>query len=181
MSLIADLPSQIHTRSGIFVDPLNLKVEDIRIEDIAHHLGNQCRFSGATSEFYSVAQHSVLASRIVAPEFAYDALMHDSAEAYLQDMARPLKNDPRFGQTYRGAEARAERVIAEALGVRFPMPPEVKKADEIMLVTEARDLMHGTKGWSHFTDVEPLPDTIKPWSPSRARREFLKRYERLAP
>lgn len=181
MALLPNLPSTIHTRSGLFVDPLDLRVEDIRIEDIAHHLGNQCRFSGAVVEFYSVAQHCVLASKIVEPEFAYDALLHDAAEAYLQDMARPLKNDPRFGQPYRGAEARAEKVIGEALGVRFPMPPEVKQADEIMLVTEARDLMHGTKDWKHFTDVKPLPETLVSWSPKRARREFMSRYERLKP
>jgi hypothetical protein len=176
---VIKMPSTIHVRSGLMVNPLDLRTEDVRIEDIAHALGNQCRFSGHTREFYSVAEHSVRASRIVAPEFAYDALMHDAAEAYLQDMARPLKNEPRFGQAYRGAEARVERVIGEALGVTFPMPVEVKAADEIMLVTEARDLMHGTEGWSHFTDVEPLPDPITPWSPKRARREFIEAFDRI--
>jgi 5'-nucleotidase len=179
-SKIVSMPSTIHLRSGRMVNPLDLQVEDIDIEDIAHALGNQCRFSGHTREFYSVAEHSVRASYIVDPEFAYDALLHDAAEAYLQDMARPLKNEPRFGQAYRGAEARAEKVIGEALGVTFPMPPQVKAADEIMLVTEARDLMHGTSEWTHYTDVEPEPIAISPWSPRMARRKFLARYNTLA-
>jgi hypothetical protein len=174
-----DMPSTIHVHSGIMVNPLALAVEDVRIEDIGHALSNQCRFSGHTAEFYSVAEHSVRASMIVAEEFALDALLHDAAEAYLQDMARPLKNDARFGQAYRGAEARVERVIAEALNVRLPMTIEVREADEIMLVTEARDLMHGTAGWSHFTDIEPLERSIVPWTPRKARRRFFARYEML--
>lgn len=171
----------IHTFTGRLVNPLDLQPEDIDIRDIAHALARQCRFSGATKDFYSVAQHSVICSRIVEAGFEFSALMHDASEAYLQDVARPLKIHPSFGQSYRGAEKRAEKVIAGVFGTDWPMPPEVKDADNLALVTEARDLMHGTDNWSDFyRSITPLPDVIKAWTPPRAEREFLKRFAALA-
>lgn len=170
----------IHTYTARLVDPLNLQPEDIDILDIAHALARQCRFSGHTKEFYSVAQHSVICSKIVAKGFEFTALMHDASEAYLQDVARPLKIHPSFGQSYRGAEKRAEKVIAGVFGTEFPMPPEVKDADNIALVTEARDLMHGTNNWTPFYQaIDPLPTPIQAWTPKRAEREFLARFDKL--
>jgi hypothetical protein len=58
----AHIPSYITMFSGAHVDPLDLKVEDILIEDIAHHLSNQCRWSVAPSFHYSVAQHAYYCS-----------------------------------------------------------------------------------------------------------------------
>jgi hypothetical protein len=121
----------------------------------------------------------VLCSRIVAPGFEWDALHHDDAEYLLQDMAKPLKNHPVLGAAYRQVEAQIEQVIGPVLGVCFPHPPEVKEADIIMLVTEARDGMHGTDDWENYRDVEPLAQHIKPWSPRRSRREFMLRYKAL--
>lgn len=172
--------SCIHTFTGRMVDPLDLQPEDVCIEDIAHHLANQCRFSGAVKKFYSVADHSIICSYLVAPELALDALLHDAAECYLQDMARPLKHDPRFGQAYRGAEKRAEKVIAEVFGTQYPIPDEVYVADNIALVTEARDLMHGTDNWSDsYKEIKPLPDPLVPLSPAKAEEKFLKRFYAL--
>lgn len=178
MSEIGSMPSLIHTYTGRMIDPLDLKPEDVDIRDIAHHLSNQCRFSGAPREFYGVGQHSVLVSRVVPAKDAFDALMHDAAEYVLQDMARPLKLHPTLGQAYRAAERRAQKVILGVFGLG-PEPPSVKIADKLVLVTEARDLMHGVEEWGYYQDTEPLPQRITPWSPRRAEREFLKRFEKL--
>ena len=177
---IERMPSTIHTYTGRMVDPLALQPDDVDIEDIAHALANQCRFSGHVRAFYSVAQHAVLVSRIVPPEYAWDALHHDDAEYVLQDMAKPLKNHPTLGQAYRGAEKRVERVIGDVFGVTFPVPEVVKRADITLLVTEARDLMHGTSKWAVYHDEQPAEFTITPWSPRRAKQKFLARYDELA-
>jgi 5'-deoxynucleotidase YfbR-like HD superfamily hydrolase len=83
--------SFIQTLSGKRFDYINSTADDVDIEDIANALSNICRFAGHVPEFYSVAQHSVLCSQIVPPEFAFEALMHDAAEAYCQDIPQPLK------------------------------------------------------------------------------------------
>lgn len=173
------IPSYITMFSGAHVDPLDLRPEDILVEDIAHHLSNQCRWSGGTRYHYSVAQHSYYCSLIVPSPFAYDALHHDDAEAYLQDMAKPLKNNRTLGQAYRGAEQRIERVIREALGVTFPFPDPVKQADLAMLIAEAEQLVHGRKHWSYYHEIEAADIEIKKWTPEKAEKKWLARHAEL--
>lgn len=175
------IPSKITMFSGRHVDPLDLQVEDIDLADIAHHLSNQCRWSGATKHHYSVAQHAYYCSTIVPSEQAFDALHHDDAETYLQDMAKPLKNHETLGQAYRGAEKRIEKIIGEAFGVRFPVSPEVKEADLLMLCAEADQLVHGRKHWTYYHDLPAAEIVIPKWTPEKAERKFLARHEQLKP
>jgi len=43
--------------------PLDPRLSEITLEDIARSLSMQCRWNGHCKEFYSVAQHCVLVSR----------------------------------------------------------------------------------------------------------------------
>lgn len=174
--------------TGRYVNPLDLKVDDIDIGDIAHHLANQCRFSGATYAPYSVAQHAVLVTRFLRDageslDTQFVGLMHDASEAYLQDVARPLKEDPYFGKAYRGAENRAEKVVAEAFGYELPFPEIIKVADMILLATERRDLMPypDESEWAVLDGVVPMEDGIQPWTFRRAKSNFLDEFARTAP
>lgn len=161
---------------GDYATPLDLQPEQINIESIAHALSNQCRYSGHTREFYSVAEHCVHCVRVLkdeSVEVRYAALLHDAAEAYLQDVARPLKEDPYFGKAYRGAEQRAEKVLSEVLGFIYPFPDAVKRADVMMLAAERRDLMHPNGKWAILEGVEVPEFSIPAWSPRKARDRFL--------
>jgi len=166
----------IQLYSGIDFYFLEPTPDKILIEDIAHTLSLLCRFGGHCREFYSVAEHSVRASNIVAPEHAFEALMHDATEAYLVDMPRPIKH---VLQGYRDIEHNLDRVIREKYGLPPEMSKEVHLADNIMLATERRDLMPETvTPWMWLP--EPYGSTIKPMSPKEAQEVFIQRYKELA-
>jgi hypothetical protein len=169
------MPPRITMYSGAHVNPLDLQPEDILLEDIAHHLAMQVRWTGAVKWHYSVAQHAWICSYLVPKEDAYDALHHDDPEAYLQDMSKPLKVDANLGRAYRAAERRIEKVIAPVLGVDFGKE-SVHTVDVEVLCAEANQLVHGYAHWGYYQDVIPAPITIKKWTPERAEREFLKRH-----
>jgi uncharacterized protein len=141
--LLVSTPDAIFTFSGIFIRPLEPDPAAIRIEDIAHALSNQCRWTGHTSRFYSVAEHSLGVSRLVPDHLALSALLHDASEAYLADLARPIKKAAGLGEVYLEVEAGLEHAIAERFGtLADPLGHElIKAADEDMLWAEAKLLL----------------------------------------
>src|ERR1700678_969484 len=122
----------INTFTGKKLFPLNPREEDICIEDIAHALSNICRFTGHVLNFYSVAQHSVLVSYLCNAENALWGLLHDSQEFACQDISSPLKKTPEFA-SYRVMEANFQKVICQKFGLSEQEPPDVKKADLLLL------------------------------------------------
>lgn len=169
----------MQTFSGVQFWPLDPRPEEILIEDIAHSLSNQCRYAGHCTQFYSVAQHSVMVSRIVPPQFAKWGLLHDAAEAYLVDLPRPLKRFSPLGNVYMPIEARLMMCVCERFGLPYAEPPEVKDADNVLLMTEKRDLMPNCPAkWREV--AESLAGKIVPWSPEDAEQEFLCLWAELA-
>ena len=108
----------IQTYTGKCFTPLDPKPEDICAEDIAHHLSNLCRFSGAVNDFYSVAEHSVrcfwYAREVLSPgppsPLHLAVLLHDAAEAYIIDLPRPIKMHEDL-RLYREAEERIHEAV----------------------------------------------------------------------
>lgn len=182
----------IQTYTGKAFDLLAPETHMVCIEDIAHHLALINRFTGATAEPYSVAQHSVLVSLVVPQELALAGLLHDAAEAYVTDVSRPLKEAMRLidrgahGATrtaYDALSHRVERVIGERFGVELvSMDQRIKDADMRMLATERVHLHHSApKTWDW--NAEPVnlkPYQIRPWRWRVAERAFLARFEELA-
>jgi hypothetical protein len=68
---------------------------------------------------------------------ALAALMHDSAEAYVSDMTRPLKD--LVGENYKQYERIAHQAICHRFNLCPIDPPSVTTADLQLLVTERRD------------------------------------------
>lgn len=165
------------TWSGRKVDYANPLPEQICIQDIATALSRECRYAGHASHFYSVAQHSVLCSRIVPPELAIEALLHDASEAYLKDIPSPLKA---LLPDYKVIEARFERAIREHFELPELHSQSVKEADNILLVTEIRDLFLPGR-ILHKTPIaaEPMKGRIWPLAPETAKDQFLERFNFL--
>jgi uncharacterized protein len=150
--------------------PLDPRAEDIDPVDIIISLSRQCRFTGHTKYFYSVAQHSVLVARQLPEHLKLWGLLHDASEAYLVDVPRPLKKLPGF-EAYREAEARVMACVCERFGIAVEQPREVTLADHRMLATEARDLMPDKPtAWNWMP--EPYEQVIDPWPHHKAARVF---------
>jgi hypothetical protein len=162
--------SFILTFSGRKFFPLDPRAEDVCIEDIAHHLAQVCRFTGACWVAYTVAEHSVRVARLLPPRLSLYGLLHDAGEAYLADVARPVKDSfPAF----RKAEEGIMRVVHEAFGME-PLTRDdartIALADDVLLATEARDLMPRDGFWDRLPT--PLQETIEPWTHRKAEEEF---------
>lgn len=155
--------------------PLNPITEDIDIIDIAHALSNKCRYTGHTSKFYSVAQHSVLLALVVSDEYKLEALLHDATEAYLPDIASPIKE---HFNGFKEIEERLHVAIADRFNLLWPLPREIKRLDKKILRDEKWVLMH-SQGRFLFGSTDRVGIPIVPWSPVDAEKEFLNAYDRL--
>lgn len=161
------------THSGVRFDLVDPQPDMINLIDISHGLSNECRYSGQCHSFYSVAQHSVLASEIVPAEFALEALLHDASEAYLKDIPRPLK---KLLPDYRAIEQRVEAVIRKHFGLPAEKSHPVSEADYILLATERRDLMPAsTVEWPDLYGIRALDRQIRAVNSHRAKAMFMLR------
>ena len=158
---------------------LDPRAEDVDIEDIAHSLSMLCRFNGHCNEFYSVAQHSVFVSELVKPQEALAGLLHDSPEAYLGDIARPIK---KFLPGIEEIENELEKVIFKYFNIDNYDKKEISHADNIALFTEMRDLMNEPpEMWKEFEYYLPLlpKNKIIPLTSKESKKLFLERFEEL--
>jgi hypothetical protein len=174
-----DPNGSITTYSGVRFWPLLPNPADIRIEDIAHALSNQCRFAGHAREFYSVAEHCVCVSQVCRPEHALWGLLHDASEAYLSDVPAPMKELPQF-EAYRAAERSLQGTIAVRFGLSTEQPRSVTEADRAVLGIEIRDLLRPTGGRQPGRPPQNSKLTIaNPWQPRVAKARFLTRFREL--
>lgn len=163
------------------------------IEDIAHALSHLCRFGGHTSEFYSVAQHSWVVSRILeytpgtTPQQWLLGLMHDATEAYMVDVPTPLK---RVLPDYERRETGLYELIAGQMNLPHMDPKgltaaAIKRADREALVMEAARLIPGglvfpVSGDSGYRrDDHLISPGFECWDPKLAKAVFLNRWEWL--
>jgi hypothetical protein len=119
-----NIPSMIKTASGLRVDPLNPRKENVKLNDVLAALGRQIRYNGHVD--YSVRDHTLVMYKIFKTLYREPVeyiqqipkdgqlgqistaqvlrdlmgiliLTHDMPEAYIGDMVQPLKqNMPEF-------------------------------------------------------------------------------------
>ena len=181
--------TSIQTYTGREFFPLDPQPEHIDSLDIAHALSLKCRYTGHCAWFYSVAQHSVVLCDYVR-EIGLStldqqwALMHDASEAYLPDVARPIKDDlPGF----RAIEDRVMSAVAERYQLPLPMPVAIHKLDRLAYWRERLTLMKDVdwfRGHPQFMPVSEKVQALMPlpqWTWERARQEWWDRFWLLFP
>jgi uncharacterized protein len=108
---------------------------------IAHSLAQQCRFTGHCRKFYSVAEHSVLVSRIMEDLQLGDpmeGLMHDAVESVIADIARPAKQ---LLKDYKALDKALDASMRKAFGLCETMSKGCIHADALALKLEAAALL----------------------------------------
>lgn len=167
---------------GKLADLNNLTHEDMDIRVIGKSLSKLCRFGGHTDKFYSVAQHSVLVSKLLPPSLAFAGLMHDSSEAFVMDMPKPIK---RCMPDYEELELNVMSQIVAKYDLLDTMDnPQIKHADMTALCTEMVNLFPADKIRESYPwiDQYDIPSgTLHAMTPLQAEAHFIARFKEVAP
>lgn len=156
--------------SGKYVNPLALTEDDITIEDIGHHLSMVNRYTGGAPFPLSVAQHSVWVSENVGDDLDLQlaGLLHDAPEAFINDLASPVKHSPQMA-AYRDADNAISAVVFRKFGLPIELLAQTKPADDKAFRTEV----------ASFYKPETLMarEVIREITWRQARHRFMNRYK----
>jgi uncharacterized protein len=151
------------TFNGSQYNYLNPDESTISIGDIARSLTYQCRYTGHTKRFYSIAEHSIHMALIADTDIAYLALCHDAHEAYCGDVSSPMKAAMRIlaggASNFDMIEHLARRTVDRVLETDLLWTPDrqarVKELDTRICLDERAALkMETDNDWG--IDLEPL-------------------------
>jgi hypothetical protein len=178
----------MHTFTGKRFFPEDPRVEDVDIEDIANGLALDCRYGGQgrPDRYYSVAEHSVHMATYAYYQLSWPVLaclavlLHDAAEAYINDLPRSVKRA--IGSPYKDLEAAVDTVIFQKFGVAKVFEArkvQIKGLDCRIVPLEKAAIMNIDQPWAY--DVfDALPNTeIQCWSPEQAKHHFMSMFRIL--
>jgi uncharacterized protein len=187
----------MQTISGMLVDLLDPKSEQILLGDIAHALARIPRFNGHTVGDWpwNVAQHSLLVESLMPAETDASgrlvALLHDAHEAYVGDLITPVKQTmnavprnhaegpPSYAFTF--LTERLDAAIWQAFGLNpsWDTLDKVKTADLLALAIEKELLMAPARDWGALPKLlDPMP-VLRPEQPFMACELFIRRFHAL--
>ncbi len=157
----------------------NIKTNNIEINDISHALSNQCRYNGHCSKFYSVAEHSVLVSKLVwqhtlDKKLSLSALLHDASEAYMGDIVTPLKQ---LLSDYLKIEQEFQTLIYRKFNLEEDHPSIVEHYDRQIVPIEMNQLFIGSNFYEDTTILRRI--SINCWKPEEANVKFLEQFYNL--
>ncbi len=180
--------------SGRRLDILEPSPFDIEIEDIALGLSRVARWNGQTTgeHAYSVAQHSILVTELVAAAMPsapssclLAALLHDAPEYVTSDLVTPFKRV--VGDAYKEIETRVERAIHLAFNLPPVLPDAwrspIQRADRFAAFIEAMALAGFSEAEAKtvFGVRRNIPAiALKPLESATAREAFLAVFADLA-
>lgn len=165
-----------HKNRGEFVKALRCVPLDIAARSLSH----LCRYNGATSQFYSVAQHCVILSNIWPNEDprAKWGLLHDLHECILGDITRPVARKIFWKKGKETVETgEIENLLLAEISKRFNLPSIHKDVIEydLRIVADEMKLFFPQVYLTNLDlrKIEPLNIVIEPVSPNTAMRMYL--------
>lgn len=151
-------------------------------EDMVWPLSRICRYNGHSRRWYTTGEHSILLCRKArkeghSVEIQKTFLLHDGAESFIQDLARPFK--VKIEGRYKEFESKIDQAISLRFGTIYPFPQLIKEWDVRICRDERFSIMRPTDNEWGVDHLETL--NIKPrcWSPWRVRWELRKELRRL--
>ena len=180
----------LETVSGRKINITDPDPKTIEITDIAWALSRMPRFSGHSIPYipYSVAQHCIQVAKELAPhgpQLQMYGLLHDAAEAYINDLPSPVKHIPEIHAVISKLEDSLMLTIYDALDIRPPTAEEeqiVKIADKHQQAVEAYNFMYSRGNDWNLPKVsfKKLQEFEDPMTSVKAYDMFLEFYQILA-
>lgn len=140
---------QLH--SGVPFDLLDPESDQVVIADLVRSICRLPRYSAHTTSVYpwTVGAHSMLVADIlthwcVPVAVIREGLVHDLPEAIYGDMPTPVRialDALGGGDAWRELRRRVDTVVRAELGLPVREHPLVRRADQVALAIERRDLM----------------------------------------
>lgn len=202
MNNIPEEHQWVQTYNGIKFFPFNPNIDDILLDDIAWHLSMTVRYNKAVKKYYSVAEHCVLLTKklyhdIFEKEYVFSLssklqnintlllmLHHDDGEAYLNDIATPIK--PYFQELIK-----AEEVLMNLITIKFDIifdnerddrieyiREKIKWYDHSIVADEKSQVLKDYLNWP-LLKHKGLGIKLKFWKQKKAYKQFLKWHWKL--
>ena len=148
-------PGDIFTGRA-YVNVLDPDPASFDLRDIFTALSRLPRFTGHGDRVVTVGVHvlpclDICAAFRVTSEVRRAVLMHDAAEAYLGDVASPLKE---FLPDYRAIEAKMEAAIFRRYSIRTMYRPMVRRIDRAALALEKAAIFPDAGQWPCDSSVD---------------------------
>jgi len=153
---------------------------DVSISTIATNLSKLCRYSGNTSKFYSVAEHSTAMSKALLLNYgdvklAMAGLLHDGSEAFINDILYTVKQQLGKDSPYIIIEKEIEKHIYKFYGIEQYLDNPIVKHIDVQICNIELEMYLSNKfvGYSKFFNYKP--DFIEKL-PEDAEKEFLTQF-----
>lgn len=166
-------------RNGCSYNLFDVKTIIVDVHVIAANLSKLCRYSGNTSKFYSVAEHSIEVSKALLLNYgnvklALAGLFHDGSEAFLNDMLYTVKKEMGKDSPYSKFEENIERRIFEHYGIEEYLHNSIIKHIDVQTCNIEFETLLSNKLSNKLSMIKG--ENIKTMSPDEAEKAFLVQY-----
>lgn len=169
-------------KGGYSYNLFDVKTIVVDVQMIASNLSKLCRYSGNTSKFYSVAEHSIEVSKALLLNYgnvklALAGLFHDGSEAFLNDMLYTIKKEMGKDSPYAIFEENIERHIFEHFGVEeYLHSPVIKHIDVQTCNIEFETLLSRKLSRKLSLVTDNNINGITTMLPAEAEKAFITQY-----